>query len=99
MHAASRTVLVTGGASGIGLALAERFQRAGSRVVVCGRRKEKLREAAERLPGLLTRACDVALPEEREALHHWVTSEGPCGPSGWKREAGSGYGLSPPSSR
>jgi uncharacterized oxidoreductase len=77
MNAASSTVLVTGGASGIGLALAERFQRAGSRVVVCGRRREKLREAAERLPGLLTRACDLALPGEREALHRWVTSEVP----------------------
>jgi uncharacterized oxidoreductase len=48
MEFGSNTVLVTGGASGIGLALAERFLRAGSDVIVCGRREEKLREAKEK---------------------------------------------------
>lgn len=38
MRLASHTVLITGGASGIGWALAERFLRAGSEVAVCGRR-------------------------------------------------------------
>jgi uncharacterized oxidoreductase len=43
MKIESNTVLITGGATGIGLALAERFLRAGSEVIVCGRREEKLR--------------------------------------------------------
>ena len=60
MELASNTVLVTGGASGIGLALAERFIRAGSKVLVCGRREERLRELAETHPGVVTRVCDVA---------------------------------------
>ena len=37
MELGSSTVLITGGASGIGLALAERFLEAGSAVIVCGR--------------------------------------------------------------
>jgi short-subunit dehydrogenase involved in D-alanine esterification of teichoic acids len=45
MDLGSNTVLVTGGASGIGYALAERFLRAGSTVIICGRREDKLRSA------------------------------------------------------
>ena len=77
MELASNTVLVTGGASGIGLALAERFMAAGSTVIVCGRREGKLREAVERHPGLITRVCDVRTAAERTALFYWVTAEYP----------------------
>ena len=68
MDPGSHTVLVTGGASGIGLALAARFLRAGSRVIVCGRRADKLREAAAAHPSLLTRPCDLSKETERRAL-------------------------------
>ncbi len=78
MDLASNTVLITGGASGIGLALAERFLRAGSRVVVCGRREEKLREVRERLPQIATRVCDVGRESERVALFEWATREFPA---------------------
>jgi uncharacterized oxidoreductase len=78
MELASNTVLVTGGASGIGLALAERFIRAGSKVLVCGRREERLRELAEMHPGVVTRVSDVAREEERVALIDWATSQFPA---------------------
>jgi uncharacterized oxidoreductase len=77
MNFASSTVLVTGGSAGIGLALAARVQAAGATVMVCGRREEKLREAAGRLPGLITRVCDVARPDERRALAAWAIREHP----------------------
>jgi uncharacterized oxidoreductase len=77
MELGSNTVLVTGGASGIGLALAERFLRAGSEGIVCGRREEKLREAQERHPGLHTRVCDVTGGSERAALFDWAVREFP----------------------
>jgi uncharacterized oxidoreductase len=41
MKLESNTLLITGGASGIGLALAERFLQAGSTVAICGRREDK----------------------------------------------------------
>ena len=72
MDMSSNTVLITGGASGIGLALAERFLRAGSEVIVCGRREDKLREAQAKHPALRTRVCDVAQPAERIALAEWA---------------------------
>jgi uncharacterized oxidoreductase len=77
MDLASNTILITGGASGIGLALAERFLRAGSTVIVCGRRAEKLREAQEAHPGLRTRVCDVAEEAGRRALFAWAVGEYP----------------------
>jgi uncharacterized oxidoreductase len=78
MRLDSNTVLITGGASGIGLGLAERFRKAGSEVIVCGRREGKLREAQQRLPGLRTRVCDVATEEGRAALADWAVREFPA---------------------
>ncbi len=77
MELASNTILITGGASGIGLALAERFLRAGSTVLVCGRREDKLQEAHARHPRLATRVCDVAEDQDRAALVRWATAEFP----------------------
>ena len=42
MDLSNRTVLVTGGSSGIGLGLAEAFLRSKNRVIICGRDREKL---------------------------------------------------------
>ncbi|HYX52343.1 MAG TPA: SDR family oxidoreductase [Candidatus Limnocylindrales bacterium] len=78
MNPADNTVLITGGASGIGLALAQRFLKAGSRVIICGRRQEKLREAAAVSPGLITRVCDVGSEADRVALAEWVVREYPA---------------------
>jgi uncharacterized oxidoreductase len=78
MELSGNTVLVTGGASGIGLALASRFLAAGSQVIVCGRREAALRAAAEAHPGLVTRVCDVAREDDRAALIAWATSEFPA---------------------
>jgi NAD(P)-dependent dehydrogenase (short-subunit alcohol dehydrogenase family) len=44
-----RTVLVTGGGTGIGYAIAEAFVAAGDRVVITGRRADVLAEAGHRL--------------------------------------------------
>jgi len=62
------TVLVTGGASGIGLALATRFARAGSEVIVCGRRHSQLDAAKALVPGVQTRAVDLSRAESRESF-------------------------------
>lgn len=69
--------MITGGASGIGLALAERFLKAGSEVIVCGRREKKLQEAKQLHRGLQARVCDVGSEAERIALFEWATHEFP----------------------
>ena len=77
MDSSSNTVLVTGGASGIGFALAERFLSAGGKVILCGRREEKLREAKEKHPELEIHACDLAGESGRISLFQWAVAEFP----------------------
>jgi uncharacterized oxidoreductase len=77
VNLSGHTVLVTGGASGIGLGIASRFHTAGSQVIVCGRREKALRAAAEAHPGLVTFQCDLAREEAREALADWLLDEHP----------------------
>ncbi|RDC66082.1 SDR family oxidoreductase [Adhaeribacter pallidiroseus] len=77
MNLAENTILITGGASGIGLALAERFLQAGSTVIVCGRRSDKLQEAQAKHPQLHTHVCDVGQETDRQELFNYVTSTFP----------------------
>ena len=78
MEFKANTVLITGGASGIGFALAERFVQAGSSVIICGRREHKLKEARSKYPQLHIRVCNVADPDERAALFAWATETYPA---------------------
>jgi uncharacterized oxidoreductase len=73
MKISGNTVLITGGATGIGLALAEELLKKGNEVLVCGRRREQLRAAKSRLRQLHTRVCDVTKPRSRLALVRWAT--------------------------
>jgi NAD(P)-dependent dehydrogenase (short-subunit alcohol dehydrogenase family) len=61
-----KIALVTGGGSGIGLAVARRFVQEGARVFITGRREAQLAEAVtliggrvEAIPGDLTRSADL----------------------------------------
>ncbi len=73
MNTSGNTVLITGGATGIGYALAESFLSVGSEVIICGRREKKLLEAQEKHPGLHVKVCDVAREEGRKSLLVWTT--------------------------
>jgi uncharacterized oxidoreductase len=77
MQTTQNTILITGGSTGIGLAMAEAFIKTGNDVLICGRRESKLLEAKQKFPQLHTRVCDIAKKSEREALYQWATSEFP----------------------
>ena len=57
MNRSGNTILITGGASGIGLALAEEFKSRGNHVIVAGRSREKLKTAESK--GLATLTADM----------------------------------------
>jgi uncharacterized oxidoreductase len=77
MDLTAHTVLVTGGTSGIGLALAERFMDAGSDVVVCGRREDKLNAVKAKHPVMHTYLCDMERASERFSLAERVVRDFP----------------------
>jgi NADP-dependent 3-hydroxy acid dehydrogenase YdfG len=71
-----RVALVTGGGSGIGLAVARSFLQEGAHVAITGRDEGKLRSAAGQLGGgerLLVHAADVADPDQVRRLVDAVT--------------------------
>lgn len=74
MKVSGNTILITGGATGIGFALAEKFVALGNEVIICGRRDEKLKEAKAKLPPIVTRRCDISKEDERKSLFDWVSS-------------------------
>ncbi|OGA44266.1 MAG: hypothetical protein A3G24_15070 [Betaproteobacteria bacterium RIFCSPLOWO2_12_FULL_62_13] len=68
MNHTHHTVVITGGATGIGFALAERFHSAGNRVILVGRSEASLAKAASALPGVEAFAADVSVAQDRERL-------------------------------
>src|SRR3954451_14913913 len=77
MKLTGRTILITGGSAGIGLAFAAKFLELGNEVIVTGRRQSVLDEAKSRLPKLHTIQSDIADPEQIAALAARVKAEFP----------------------
>jgi uncharacterized oxidoreductase len=77
MKISNNKILITGGASGIGLGLTERFIQENNTVIVCGRRKLLLEELSVKYPSVITKKCDLAEAAEREDLFRWISENHP----------------------
>lgn len=75
MKTSGNTILITGGSSGIGFALAERLSKLGNTVIICGRDETRLNDAKRRVPSLYIRKCDISKEDERKALCNWLASD------------------------
>ena len=78
MQLQGHTVLITGGATGIGFGIAELFDANGSQVIICARRQEALAQAKKKLPKLVTFSCDLSRAEERVRLAAWLRTMYPA---------------------
>jgi uncharacterized oxidoreductase len=63
MKPSGNTILITGGGSGIGAALAQRFHDAGNTVIVAGRRQDALDQAIAGRANMHALTLDVESPE------------------------------------
>jgi uncharacterized oxidoreductase len=77
MKITGNTILITGGATGIGFALAEAFIERGNEVITCSRSEDKLNTAKKDLPQLHTRRCDVSKEQDLTMLHDWIATSFP----------------------
>ena len=75
MKISNNKILITGGASGIGLGLTERFVKENNTVIICGRRESLLEEVAGKYPSVITRRCDLSVASEREELFRWISEK------------------------
>lgn len=80
MPVTQRTIVITGGGTGIGRAIAARFLAAGEHVIIIGRREPVLRAAAadlsDRQGSIDWHVCDVGDPEQVDALVDWLEMKG-----------------------
>jgi uncharacterized oxidoreductase len=77
MKLTGRTILITGGSAGIGLAFALKFKELGNEVIVTGRRKAVLADVKSQYPTLHTIQSDVADVSQIASLAARVKEEFP----------------------
>lgn len=77
MKLTNRTILITGGSAGIGLAFARRFLELGNEVIVTGRRQLVLDQLRESYPEIHTIQSDVADSSQVSSLARRVKADYP----------------------
>lgn len=77
MNLSNNKILITGGATGIGLGLTQRFIEENNTVIICGRREAVLNEVKAQFPTLITKVCDLSDEKERVALYEWIAENHP----------------------
>ena len=76
MKIQGKTILITGGASGIGLEAARQFLEKGAKVIITGRNQDKLTVAKKQFPDLITIQSDVSDADDAQKLFEKVSALG-----------------------
>lgn len=77
MKISGNTILITGGGSGIGRALAQEFHKFGNKVIIAGRRQAVLDEVIAANPGMLSMVLDVESHDAIRAFAKNITAQHP----------------------
>ena len=78
MQVSGNTILITGGGSGIGAALAHEWHEAGNKVIIAGRRQEALDAVASAHPGMEARTVDMGDAASIRALADGLLTDFPA---------------------
>lgn len=78
----SKKILVTGGGTGLGKSMSERFLSLGAKVVICGRREEVLKETCQEFNAKFNdrasyQVCDVRDPQAVEKMIEDIWADSP----------------------
>jgi short-subunit dehydrogenase involved in D-alanine esterification of teichoic acids len=76
MNIQGKTILITGGGSGIGLESAKQFLNLGAKVIVTGRNNAKLELVKQAYPDIITFQSDVSNASDAETLFQQVKQLG-----------------------
>jgi uncharacterized oxidoreductase len=77
MRTTDNTILITGGGSGIGRALAEAFQRLGNQVIIAGRGQKALDETTAANPGMKSFTLNVSDPRSIQSFAAQLAKDQP----------------------
>ena len=75
MKLSNNAVFITGGASGIGFALAKSFLELKNTVIICGRNSGKLQQVKERFPEIHVIRCDVTNEDDLTQAFEFIKNE------------------------
>ncbi len=78
MQTTGNTVLITGATSGIGSAFAKEFLQSGNKVIICGRRQNRLADIQQQYKEIITHVSDIAESKHREKLAAWIINNYPA---------------------
>lgn len=73
MKISGNTILITGGATGIGFEIASLLLKKDNEVIICGRHADKLEKAKIQIPEIHIKVADVSLDNDRKNLFSWIT--------------------------
>lgn len=77
MNTSNNTVLISGGSAGIGFELARLLSEKGNTVIITGRNRERLQQAAASLKGVTPIVADVSKEDDIERLVQQVYTDFP----------------------
>jgi uncharacterized oxidoreductase len=77
MKLENRTILITGGGSGIGFELAKLLSKQSNKIIICGRNEQKLKKAVEEIHHGEYIVCDVSQESDVINLYEKITKKFP----------------------